>query len=71
MPCVTRDLFPLPLLGERFDAEDPSPAFEAEELLLVLGGDMGVDEVDLPRLLVRYDVAPGTLPAEAGGVARP
>ena len=58
------------LLGERFDA-GASAGLVADELVLVLGGEMGVDEVERPRLLVRYDVAPGTLPAEAGGVARP
>lgn len=37
----------------------------------MLGGEMGVEEVERPRLLERYEVAPGALPAEAGGVARP
>lgn len=75
-PCNDREVLLLLLLlllpvGERFCEDAASPALLAEELVLVLGGEMGVDDVERPRLLVRYDVAPGTLPADAGGVARP
>ena len=62
----------LPLFGECFVPDVAvSVPFVAEEAALVLGGEMGVEEVERPRLLVRYDVAPGTLPADAGGVASP
>lgn len=58
------------LFGERL-VDAASALFVAEEVALVLGGEIGVDDDERPRLLFRYDVAPGTLPAEAGGVARP
>lgn len=42
------------LLGDRFDALlAAGAALVAEELLLVLGGEIGVDDVERPRLLVR------------------
>ena len=46
--CEAREPLPDELkapLGERLDADAASPPLDAEEWALVLGGEMGVDEV--------------------------